>query len=259
VTLVLNTEVDISRGDLIVAADRPASVVKDLTAALVWMDQRPLELNRRYLLKHTSQTAPVLITALEYRTDIGTLRHDPSETLEMNGIGAAQLSLLRPIALDRYAEDRATGAFILIDPESNSTVAAGMVTAVGDSAASGAGLGGPVTAEERAARWGHRGAVVELKGSGALIDAIERALFARGAATLRVDADAADGLIQCAAVESGLIALRVSRDEGTTLTASAGGRHVEVHGKDSDEAVRAVYELLEAAGIFSAAGKTGEL
>jgi sulfate adenylyltransferase subunit 1 len=259
VTLVLNTEVDISRGDLIVAADRPASVVKDLTAALVWMDQRPLELNRRYLLKHTSQTAPVLITALEYRTDIGTLRHDPSETLEMNGIGAAQLSLLRPIALDRYAEDRATGAFILIDPESNSTVAAGMVTAVGDEAASGANPAGQVTAEERAARWGHRGGVVEFKGSGAFIDAIERALFVRGAVTLRIDADAADGAIERVAFESGLIVLKVSGDEGLALTASAGDRRVELDGMDFDEAVRTVYELLEAAGIFSAAGKTGVL
>jgi sulfate adenylyltransferase subunit 1 len=259
VTLVLNTEVDISRGDLIVAADRPASVAKNLTAALVWMDQRPLELNRRYLLKHTSQTAPVLIAALEHRTDIGTLRHDPAETLEMNGIGVARLSLLRPIALDRYAEDRATGAFILIDPESNSTVAAGMVTVVGDEAVSTIGLDGPVTAEERAARWGHRGGVVELKGSDGLIDAIERALFARGAVTLRVDADAADGLIQRAAVESGLIVLRVSRNEGATFTARAGERRVELDGNDFDEAVRAVYELLEAAGIFSAAGKTGVL
>ena len=259
VTLVLNTEVDISRGDLIVSADRPASVAKNLTASLVWMDQRGLELNRRYLLKHTSQTAPVLITALEHRTDIGTLRHDPAETLEMNGIGVARLSLLRPIALDRYAKDRATGAFILIDPESNSTVAAGMVTVVGDEAANWANLDGPVTAKERAARWGHRGGVVELKGSGPLIDVIERTLFARGAVTLRVDADAVSELIESVAVGSGLIVLRVSRDDGPELTASAGNRRVELDSKDSHEAVRAVYELLEAAGIFFAAEKTGVL
>ena len=78
---------DISRGDLIVSAEAPATVAKSVKAALVWMDQRPLELNRRYLLKHTSQTVPVFVTAIEHRTDIGTLAHEPADTLEMNGIG----------------------------------------------------------------------------------------------------------------------------------------------------------------------------
>src|SRR5664279_1458124 len=127
VTLVLDRELDISRGDLIVSAQTPATVAKNLTAAVVWMDQRPLELNRRYLIKHTSQTVPAFISSLEHRTDIGTLRHEPASTLEMNGIGVVNLNLLRPVALDSYARNRSTGAFILIDPDTNSTVAAGMI------------------------------------------------------------------------------------------------------------------------------------
>src|SRR5579863_830539 len=81
VTLVLDHELDISRGDVIVAAKEPATVTKSATAALVWMDQRPLALNRRYLLKHTSQTAPAFVTSIEHRTDIGTLAHETAETL----------------------------------------------------------------------------------------------------------------------------------------------------------------------------------
>ena len=140
VTLVLNHELDISRGDLIVAADDPATVVKRVKAALVWMDQRPLDRHRRYLLKHTSHTVPAYVSAVEHRTNIGTLTHEPAEMLEMNGIGVVSIQLLRPIALDLYGENRSTGAFILIDPESNSTVAAGMVTATPTSASSGSAV-----------------------------------------------------------------------------------------------------------------------
>jgi len=125
VTLVLNKELDISRGDLIVSATAPATVAKNVKAALVWMDQRPLERSRRYLLKHTSQTVPAFVTSIEHRTDIGSLSREPAETLRMNDIGVATLTLLRPIAVDLYGENRSTSAFILIDAETNATVAAG--------------------------------------------------------------------------------------------------------------------------------------
>ncbi len=132
VTLVLNHEVDISRGDLIVSAEAPATVAKRVKAALVWMDQRPLRRSRRYLLKHTSHTVPAFVSAIEHRTDIGTLSREPADTLEMNGIGVVSITLLRPMALDLYGQNRSTGAFILIDPETNATVAAGMITAISE-------------------------------------------------------------------------------------------------------------------------------
>jgi sulfate adenylyltransferase large subunit len=167
VTLVLDRELDISRGDLIIASQAPATVAKSLKAALVWMDQRPLERSRRYLLKHTSQTVPAFVSSLDHRTNIANLTREPAETLEMNGIGVATLNLLRPIALDLYSENRSTGAFILIDAGTNSTVAAGMITAA-TGAASADGhfhldAWGSVTAGERSARWGHRGAVLKLE------------------------------------------------------------------------------------------------
>jgi sulfate adenylyltransferase subunit 1 (EFTu-like GTPase family) len=129
ITLVLDSELDISRGDLIVSTHAQATVAKRLQAALVWMDMRPLQLNRRYLLKHTSQTVPASVSSIAHRNNIGTLAHEAAETLEMNGIGVVNIELLRPIALDLYCENRSTGAFILIDAESNSTAAAGMITA----------------------------------------------------------------------------------------------------------------------------------
>jgi sulfate adenylyltransferase large subunit len=258
VTLVLNRELDISRGDLIVSTQTPATVAKSVSAALVWMDQRPLERNRRYLLKHTSQTVPAYIASIEHRTDIGTLTHEPAETLKMNDIGVATLTLLRPIAVDLYGENRSTGAFILIDPETNATVAAGMITAASGQVASGATASGPVTAEERAARWGHHGGVLELNGPVELVDRIERSLFVRGAVTVRIEIDdAAFGLhadmVQTlirSKVLSGMVALIVTLTGGDTLTAQVEDEQISLDANDSSKAIAAVYELLGRTGIL---------
>jgi hypothetical protein len=262
VTLVLDRELDISRGDLIVAADAPAIVAKSLKAALVWMDQRPLERNRRYLLKHTSQTVPAFVSALDYRTNIATLDHLPATTLEMNGIGVATLNLLRPIALDLYSENRSTGAFILIDAATNSTVAAGMITAASGIAAAEGHIHldawGPVTAGERSARWGHRGAVLKLTGPAELIDSIERSLFAAGAVTNRIEADDEAfllhpdllDLVTKLQVQSGLLALVVTAQEGDRLIVRAEDSELTLDARDSVHAISAVHRLLHEAGIF---------
>ena len=269
VTLVLDRELDISRGDLIVGSEAPAAVARSLRAALVWMDQRPLDLTRRYLLKHTSQTTPAFLSSIDYRTDLATLAHEPAQTLHMNDIGAATINLLRPMALDLYSQNRSSGAFILIDPESNATVAAGMVTAASASAAARdgdeTGAWGPVTAGEREARWGHRGAVLELSGPGALIDSIERALFAVGAATIRIDADGEaflfhPGLLDLVArvpTQSGLLALVVRANQSATLTARAEDAEISLDAENPMRVVAAVYELLRRAGIFISTEKAG--
>jgi hypothetical protein len=270
VTLVLDREVDISRGDLIVSAQTPAKVAKSIQASLVWMDQRPLLLNRRYLLKHTSQTVPVVLSALHHRTDVGTLSREPSQTLHMNDIGAVSLKLLRPIALDPYGENRATGAFILIDAETNSTAAAGMITSAivdeGRSAASGIVDGwGRVTAGERDARWGHRGGVLELTGPVELLDAVERSLFSAGVVSCRIDADddafiLHPGLIEIITrtqLQSGLLALVVRVDESGAATARAEGEQIALEATDSNAAIAQVHQLLHTAGIFIPSEKAG--
>jgi sulfate adenylyltransferase large subunit len=262
VTLVLDREVDISRGDLIASAQAPAKVAKSLKAAIVWMDQRPLERNRRYLLKHTSQTVPAFVASIEYRTNIATLSREATETLRMNDIGVATLTLLRPIAIDRYAENRATGAFILIDPERNATVAAGMVTAASGPAASELAASGPVTDKERAARWGHRGGVLELSGPVELVNKIERWLFVRGVVTARIEADSDPSGLNAGMVESlvrsrvlsGMVALIVTPADGDTLAARAQNEQVTLDANDTDEAIAGVHELLRRAGILAPRG-----
>jgi sulfate adenylyltransferase large subunit len=284
VTLVLDRELDISRGDLIVASQTPATVAKSAKAALVWMDQQPLELNRRYLLKHTSQTVPVFLTSIDHRTDLGTLNHEAARTLHMNDIGAVTLNLLRPIALDAYGENRATGAFILVDAETNGTVAAGMVTeAFGRTTANRPLLAdswGPLTAGEKEARWGHRGGILELKGPKELVDAIERSLFLAGAVPVRIDADddafirhpSLLGIVTTLQAKAGLLALVVTADEGGSLVARVEEKEIVVDAdaagvandtddmdgaKASGRAVAAVYRLLRDTGIFDASEMAG--
>ena len=262
VTLVLDHELDISRGDLIVSSRTPATVVKKLNAALVWMDQRPLDRNRRYLLKHTSQTVPAYISAVEHRTNIGTLAHEAADALEMNGIGVVSIQLLRPIAIDTYGDNRSTGAFILIDPETNSTVAAGMVSATAveaqdaDNASIAVNASERVTPEERAARWGHRGGALELTGPADLINAIERSLFAAGAVTTRIEAHAGQhqSIVQ-SHIESGFIALVVTESEAAPFTARVGEAQLTLDSLDIASAVTATRQLLANANILSASGE----
>jgi sulfate adenylyltransferase subunit 1 len=287
VTLVLDRELDISRGDLIVAAQAPAIVSKNVKAGIVWMDQQPLQLHRRYLLKHTSQTVPVFLTSIEYRADLGTLNHERARTLHMNDIGAVALNLLRPIAVDLYGENRSTGAFILVDPETNGTVAAGMIRAAERASAPGvqvlADVWGALTAGEREARWGHRGGVLELRGSKEIADAIERSLFAGGAATMRIDGDDNAFLMHpmllelstSLAVESGLLVLVVHEGDPGAMTARVEGNELTVNEEppinDGDvgdgggssawnrlnKSVVAVHQLLYDTGIFISPEKAG--
>ncbi len=266
VTLVLNQELDIGRGDLIVPSHAPAAVANCVKAALVWMDPQPLRLRHRYLLKHTSQTVPAFVSSLNHRTDVFTLTREPAETLEMNGIGVVTLNLLRPIALDLYSDNRSTGAFILIDPLTNATAAAGMVTSIlGDGKTrlgSSPYAAGPVTPEERAARWGHRGGVLELNGPVDLIDRIERDLFAHGIVTARIQMDDATielpaGLAEILAhsqVRFGLLSLLITPANGGALTARVKNEQVIVDASDSAVAITAVHELMQRAGILLSMG-----
>jgi sulfate adenylyltransferase large subunit len=248
VTLTLDRELDISRGDMLVSNAAPATVANHCEASLVWMDQRSLEAGRRFLLRLASQTVPAIVWTLESRVDIGALAHRPAEALEINDIGVARLQLLRPIALDRYAENRATGAFILVDPESNNTVAAGMITDAWliDRADSSKLAVRPqaVTPEERAARWGHRGGILELQGPPDAIDSIEHSLFAAGVIAIRADSTAQLAWIAAA----GLIAISATAQDGDQLAARVGELRISVDAFDSQSAA-AVHQLLERSGI----------
>ncbi len=126
VTLTLEDEIDVSRGDLIAAAYSAPPPTTRLEASLVWMHADRLDSAKTYLLKHTSQTVKATVT-LRHRTDIETFEDHATAALEMNEIGVAVIETSRPVMVDPYRENHVTGSFILIDPATNATVGAGMV------------------------------------------------------------------------------------------------------------------------------------
>jgi bifunctional enzyme CysN/CysC len=127
VTLTLEDEIDVSRGDMLV---RPGNVPKSeqkFDAMIVWMAEQPMIPGNQYLFKHTTKTVPGSFTTLRYCVDVNTMHRQPSPALELNQIGRVNVSLNQPIAFDRYRRNKSTGAFIVIDRITNVTVAAGMI------------------------------------------------------------------------------------------------------------------------------------
>jgi sulfate adenylyltransferase subunit 1 len=127
VTLLLEDDIDISRGDLLVKADDTPPLTDSIQAELCWLSEYPLDPRRRYLVRHASREVAAKLTGIAYRLDIGTLDQVPAESLGMNDIARVGFRLAQPICADRYADNRATGAFIVIDATSNDTVGAGMI------------------------------------------------------------------------------------------------------------------------------------
>ena len=128
VTLVLEHDLDISRGDVIVdAADLPGAA-NELQAKICWMAPRPLTAGRQFLLKHTTQTVKAAVTAIEDRINISTFDKETSVTeLAMNDLGEIRIKTAKPLVFDGYGSNRLTGSFILIEPGTNATVGAGML------------------------------------------------------------------------------------------------------------------------------------
>jgi bifunctional enzyme CysN/CysC len=127
VTLVLDDEIDVACGDILVAPAARPEVSDQFAAHLLWMAEEELLPGRLYLLKCGAKTVPAQVTSLKHRIDVDTFEHLAAKTLQLNEIGSANFALAEPIAFDPYAESRETGGFILIDRFSNHTVAAGMI------------------------------------------------------------------------------------------------------------------------------------
>jgi sulfate adenylyltransferase subunit 1 len=127
IALTLEEELDISRGDVIADPARPPESATEFEAVLVWFDESRLEDHKPYLLKHGAQTFNARVTRVLYRTNIQTLGHEAVHSLGMNEIGVVEVATTRPVFFDSYADNRATGSFILIDPATNATAAAGMI------------------------------------------------------------------------------------------------------------------------------------
>lgn len=127
VTLLLEDEIDISRGDMIVKSSEQPQVVKQIEADICWLSEQPMSPARTYLLRHTTREAKAKVAKIDYRLDLNTLDNVDAAALEMNDIARLTLKLAQPVFVDAYAENRATGAFILIDESTNNTVGAGMI------------------------------------------------------------------------------------------------------------------------------------
>jgi sulfate adenylyltransferase subunit 1 len=129
VTLLLEDEIDISRGDMIVRGDAKESalVTRRIEAMLCWLGEKPLDSQRKYLIRQTTRESRALLDGIAYRLDINSLQQVAAEGLGMNDIARVAFKLAQPLVVDRYAENRATGAFIVIDESSNNTVGAGMI------------------------------------------------------------------------------------------------------------------------------------
>jgi sulfate adenylyltransferase subunit 1 len=127
VTLLLNEYLDISRGDMLAAAERPATLLKTVTADVCWLSEEPLDLRRKYWLKHTTRQVAARVTRIDTLLDINTQEKRPADALKLNGIGTIMLNVQQPLAADSYDAIRSTGSFILIDEVTHQTVAAGMI------------------------------------------------------------------------------------------------------------------------------------
>jgi sulfate adenylyltransferase subunit 1 len=127
VTLLLEDEIDVSRGDMIVHVEKSARVTRRIETMLCWLGETALDPQRKYLIRQTTRETKAAIEAISYRLDINTLQQMPAEHLGMNDIAYVIFKLARPLCVDAYAENRSTGAFIVIDETTNNTVGAGMI------------------------------------------------------------------------------------------------------------------------------------
>ena len=207
ITLTLEDEIDLSRGDMLVSPDQAPEASRRFEAMIVWMHPQPMQLSQNFLLKHTTRTTRAQALRILHRVNISTLRNEPSRQLQMNDIASIELQTVAPLFFDGYESNRTTGSFILIDPISNATVAAGMIRR---NLAESAGDYAPVTAVERQARNGHRPAVILVKHQ-ELGQAIERKLFDDGYQVIAMNEDThpGDGLVSLAklAAKNGFVAI----------------------------------------------------
>ncbi|MBD8475937.1 sulfate adenylyltransferase subunit CysN [Pseudomonas sp. CFBP 8770] len=194
VTLTMEDEIDISRGDLLVHAANVPTVSDSFEAMLVWMAEEPMLPGKKYDIKRATSYVPGSIASIVHKVDVNTLAEGPGSALQLNEIGKVKVSLDSAIALDGYDSNRTTGAFIIIDRLTNGTVGAGMIIAPAAVSQGGKAHGrfAHVTTDERAQRFGQQPATVLFSGlSGAgkstLAYAVERKLFDMGRAVFVLD------------------------------------------------------------------------
>jgi len=158
VMVCLDDETDVSCGDMLVHPEYAPHVTRVFDARLVWMSTSPLKKGHPYLIKHTARSINAVFRSIRYKINVNTLERQQVEQLGFNDIGSVVVETTRPVFVDPYRRNRGTGSFIVIDPVTNETVGAGMITGreVRDVKETGALSGGQaVSAAERREKFGH--------------------------------------------------------------------------------------------------------
>ncbi|MBP2316098.1 sulfate adenylyltransferase subunit CysN [Azospirillum soli] len=194
VTLVLAEEVDVSRGDVIAAADARPEVADQFAAHIVWMSEQPLLPGRSYLLRLGTSTVGAQVTELKHVLNVNTQEHVAAKHLDLNAVGLCNVALDRPVPFDAYADNRATGSFVLIDRISNATVGCGMIDFALRRASNIHWQPMKVDKAARGALNGQKPCVLwftGLSGSGksTIADLVEQELHRRGRRTMSLDGD----------------------------------------------------------------------
>jgi len=203
VTLQLEDEIDLSRGDMLVSPENVPRVSRRFSAMVVWLHVSPLEVGRTYLVKHTARQTKIRALQIHYRVNVNTLEREEAGHLSMNDIASVEFEAHVPLFFDPYASNRTTGSFILIDAISNATVGAGMIQEdlPGRQRSDVPELASleiaqkRVSEQERCERHGHYPATFLLENQPALASKLERALFEKGFEVLHLDDEASPGAL----------------------------------------------------------------
>jgi hypothetical protein len=247
VTLTLEDEIDLSRGDMLVSPETPPSISRAFEAMVVWFASEPLVLGRTYLIKHNVRSSRAQAVKIRFRVNMHTLEREDARELKMNDVASVEFEVASPLFFDPYRDNRATGSLILIDPLSNASVGAAMIEKdlahvterSAESATGQAGWQKPVTVEDRSERHGHRSALILIAGRPYLAVCLERALFGRGFEVLRVSpADLPAGHLRSV--------LKYARSLGLVVILSSesiGGQGIEFEAMASEERFEFVFDL----------------
>jgi bifunctional enzyme CysN/CysC len=204
VTVTLEDEIDISRGEMLVYPDNLPHVERHFEAMVVWMDEKPMNTATQFYIKHNTHTTKAQIETIRFRVDVNTLQKSEVDHFELNEIGRAVITTAKPIFFDPYKKNHSTGSFVLIDPVSHKTCAVGMIIDKLDAADLAGTLSNEeyrqqieqgaclIAPEERQKRYGQKGAtlwITGLHGSGKneLAYLLERQLFRLGATVVLLD------------------------------------------------------------------------
>ena len=244
VTLELEDELDIARGDIIAHAATPPHLTRRVVANVVWMNEHPLSAGATWLLQQGPRTVPARVTRILHRLDVESLAPNATNALHLNDIGQVEIETAEPLVFDSYRDNRSTGGFILVDPITNLTMASGLIeSAVKATERRKSKLSfesAAITPAERASLYGHQPARVDLSARPALAPLTERTLLEQGCRVfLRQTPDVPlDPLLA-----AGLIVL--DTQPGPAAITGAAGLSI-----DDDEAVLELIERLRRANVF---------